>query len=524
MKIIIRISLFIALWLFLAECNKQLLHTVPDDRVSTAVFWKTAQDATLGANAVYTYLEGTNIFTWAGISDIGHTNQPFTDDAALEDDQYDATNSRINNEWANAYAGIYAANTFFANVDKVETPDTALIARLKAEVRVLRAYQYMHLVMLYGDVPLLTTPIDVNQAENLTRTPADSIWDFIDQELTEAATELPLTQADQGRITKGAALALDARAMLYGGRYQKAANAAKEVMNLGVYTLYPSYQNLFAYAGEENSGVILEKEFLNGTYMNNVFGLMAPYSQNSGGSNYVPTKNLIDSFQMKNGMDITNPNSGYDPYHPYDNRDPRLRYSIFVPGDTLPDGTVYDSYPNSNTRDAVGSTFYATSTGFNLKKYINAEDLANPNKCGINIILLRYAEVLLTYAEAKIELNQIDQSVYQSIDEVRGRPDVDMPPIPDPETQDQLRATVRHERMVEFAFEGFRFYDIRRWKIAENVMQGNVYGMTYSENGILNTIQVTAFQRIFNKSRDYLWPIPYKETLLDPELSQNPGW
>lgn len=507
------------------SCDKELLDTVPNDRISSAVYWKTEKDATLAANAIYTYLEGTSIFSWDGMSDIGHTNQGFATEANIERGQYDALNSRVSSEWTDAYAGIRAANSFFANVDKVETKDEAKISRLKGEVKVLRAYLYIKLASLYGDVPLVTSEITLEESKNLTRTPVAEVWDFIAKELSEAANMLPVAQTEKGRVTKGAALALKARAMLYAQRYQEAATAAKEVMDLGVYGIYPAYEKLFTYAAEGNQEVILDKQFIKDTYRNNVFSYMAPYSQQASTSYFVPTKKLVDSYQMKNGKDITDPGSGFDPFNPYSNRDPRLGYSIYVLGDQLPDGKIYNSKPGSGTADAVGFSFIATSTGFNVKKYINQEDLAQPSNGGINIILIRYAEVLLTYAEAKIEANQIDQSVLDAINSVRQRPDVNMPPIENVSSQSELRDIVRRERLVELAFEGLRHIDIRRWGIAGDVMPGRILGMTYTDDtGALKTIEIESFEKVFNENRDYLWPIPQKERELNPQLTQNPGW
>lgn len=324
-------------------------------------------------------------------------------------------------------------------------------------------------------------------------------------------------------MTKGAALGLKARAMLFAGRYQEAAAAAKAVMDLKVYQLYPSYKNLFSYAAENNKEVIMDIEFMPDVYSNNIFALLAPKSVNAN-SKWVPTKNIVDMYEMNNGLSISDTASGFDPYNPYVNRDPRLRYSVFVPGDTLPNNKIFDSYPDSKTGDAVGSSFVVSPTGFNIKKYVNKEDLADPSNCGINIILMRYAEILLTYAEAKIELNQIDGSVYDAINAVRQRPDVNMPVITDGKTQDELRQIVRHERTVEFAFEGRRFFDIHRWKIADQVMPGKVYGMTYvDDSGTLQTVEVPGWTQVW-LDKDYLWPIPQKEIELNSNLTQNPGW
>jgi hypothetical protein len=227
---------------------------------------------------------------------------------------------------------------------------------------------------------------------------------------------------------------------------------------------------------------------------------------------------------MTNGLPISDPGSGYDPANPYADRDPRLAYTIFVEGDVLPNGQVFDPKPNSTTGDAVGSTFVVSPTGFNVEKYIDASDVTTPTNTGINFILMRYAEVLLIYAEAKIELNQIDESVYSAINEVRQRPDVNMPVIATGKTQTELREIVRHERLVELAFEGRRFFDIRRWKIAGDVMPGKVYGMTYSDtNGDLQTVEVTAWMNYWD-DRNYLWPVPQEERDLNPQLEQNTGW
>jgi hypothetical protein len=190
----------------------------------------------------------------------------------------------------------------------------------------------------------------------------------------------------------------------------------------------------------------------------------------------------------------------------------------------LPNNKVFNPKPNSTTGDAVGSTFVVSPTGFNLQKYVNAEDLGNPSNCGINLILMRYPEVLLTYAEAKVELDQIDQSVYDAINEIRQRPDVNMPEIATGKSQDDLREIIRHERLVELAFEGLRFFDIRRWRIAEDVMPGKVYGMTYvDDNAELQTVEVTAWENFFSP-RNYLWPIPQTERELNTNLDQNDDW
>ena len=514
-----------AVILLVQGCKRELLETIPNDRISSEIFWKTESDATLAANAVYTFMaeSADHFIGWDAMSDIVFTNPTGPQEASISQGQFNALNSRITGDWNRAYAGIRAANTFLTHVDKVETTNTALINRLKGEVRTLRAYFYSQLAFLFGDVPLVTTELTVQESEQLTRTEVGKIWDFINTELTESAALLPVKQNDKGRITKGAALAIKARSMLYAGRFQEAAAAAKEVIDMNAYSLYNSYKNLFTYAAENNAEVILDIQYVNDTYSNNIFQVLAPRSVNAN-SKWVPTKAIVDEYRMANGLPITDAASGYDPANPYANRDPRLKYSIYVPGEILPNDKVFNPLPNSTTGDAVGSSFVVSPTGFNIRKYVNKEDIARQNNSGINFILIRYAEVLLTYAEAKIELNQIDASVYDAINKVRQRADVNMPAITPGKSQEELRDIVRNERTVEFAFESHRFFDIRRWKIADDVMPGKVYGITYTDtNGQLQTVEVPGWTQIWD-DKNYLWPIPQKEIELNSNLTQNPGW
>ena len=507
------------------SCRKNILETIPDDRISSEVFWKTEADARFAVNSVYSSLDAANLFVLDGVTDIGHTNTVFTAEYAIENGSYDDSHSRVQAEWQSGYRGIFLANYVLENIDKVQTTNTTLINQFKGEARALRAYHYIKLVGLYGDVPLITSNVTPTDGQKVKRAKVADVWTFIDKELTEAAASLPLTYAaaDRGRVTKGAALALKARAHLYAGNNQAAADAAKAVMELNIYGVIPEYGKLFTYANENSKEVVLDKQFLAGTATHNAFSFMGPYSQKASGSNYVPTKALADLFTMKNGKAISDPSSGFDPTKPYDNRDPRLKFTMYVDGDVLPSGIIYKPIPGQNGADEVGKTQYNTSTGFNLKKYVSAEDFGTPSASGLNFILIRYAEVLLTYAEAKIELNQIDESVYKAINEVRTRTDVGLPALAGL-TQAELREAVRRERTVELAFEGHRLFDIRRWKTAAQVMPGKVYGITYYTGATPVIVEVPSVSKTFDASKHYLWPVPQKERLLNPDLGKNPGW
>lgn len=519
-------------------CDDGLLQTVPKDRLSSETFWNTEEEAELAANDLYNFLGGTFTLVWDGMSDIAIPNNIWLEEVEYVRGQHDGESQAGKNHWNSSYRAIRAANNFLANADRVyensEAPvDEDLINRLKAEARFVRAYRYIQLVTIFGDVPLVTTPLSIEEGHQVQRADAETIWDFIEAELQESADVLPpeYTGDDTGRITKGAALAFKARAMLYAGRYTEAHEAAEEVMGLG-YSLYPSYENLFSYAAENNDEVILDRQYIANDKANNLFGMLGNPAMGIGESNApVPTKEIVDAYEMENGMGIDETGSGYDPFNPYENRDPRLGYSIYVLGDELPNGNIYDPRPGMGGPNDIENGGRTTNTGFNIKKYVAPEDRDTPGNGGLNIILMRYAEVLLTYAEAKIEANDIDQTVYDAINEVRnGRDDVNMPDIGTGLSQDELREAVRHERMVELAFEGQRFNDIRRWRIAEGVFNrdnGNIYGLEYEDPdnpGELVQYVFSSFRRRFDPHH-YVWPIPQDELDMNTNgMEQNPDY
>jgi hypothetical protein len=426
-----------------------------------------------------------------------------------------------------------------ANVDKITISNEALVNRITSEVRTLRCYFYSRLVSYFGDVPLITTPIGISESKILTRTPVSEIYDFIYKEISEAVNYLPERTNEKGRVTRGAALAILARTMMFAAGnvtgtdarsavyYERAKTATDAVIALEVYSLLPNYNDLFTYENENNQEVIFDKQFIKDLQSNSVMNNFGAVSLGNNGSMMSPTIVLVDEYETINGKKITDDPS-YDPKNPYENRDPRLGYTLYVPGSILPNGIVYDSRPGwSSSADVIGASYQVSKTGLLPKKYINSEDIGQSNRtnCGINLILFRYAEILLTAAEARIELNIEPDVALRYINEVRQRPDVNMPILSGITSQGDLRAAVRHEQMIEFGLEGNRFFDIRRWKIAENVCNVDyITGMRYidKETGELVTI-TTDYKKKFTK-KDYLWPIPYNERQLNSNLTQNEGW
>jgi hypothetical protein len=401
--------------------------------------------------------------------------------------------------WRIAYKGIGRTNTFLDKIGGV-TMDEQLKSIMIGEAKFLRAFFYFNLVDFFGGVPLILEPPDADKQSNLPRDSKEKVVEQIIKDLDEASLVLPKAASEAGRATKGAALALESRVLLYNGKWEQAANTAKEVMDLNVYSLFPNYRQLFMLKNEHNSEVIFNIELLVPKYCSNYDQMAMQLSQLS------PTKNIVDAYLMNDGKTITD-SPLYDPNKPYENRDPRFFQTIACIGYKF-NGSIIKA------TDGM-----VNCSGFTLKKYTYHEDetftpLASPYSSEINPIVIRYAEVLLTYAEAQNEFNGPDVSVYSALNTIRKRPSVNMPEIIPGLTKDQMREVIRNERRIELAFEGLYYSDIRRWKTAEII--GNV--PIYNYQGIVIKY------RSFNKERDYLWPIPYVQIQVNPSLEQNPGY
>ena len=510
----IKISVLAAFFLLLG-CDDGL-DLEPAGQVSETIFWQRERDALLAVNAAYAELDGQQmVVELDGVTDIAYraSSGPgsFHDVGA---GTIDPSNGAIGAQWDRYYRGVRRTNDVITNIGRIEGGDPETLARLEAEARFLRAYYYTQLSSLWGDVPLIQEVLDIN--ENVGRTDKEAVVDFIIAELDAIinANALPLSydESNTGRATSGAALALKARVALRNGRFAVARDAAKAVIEAGTYALHPDYGELFQYAGQNSSEVIFDRQYAVGGDTYDAF----TYSAASiGGSSVVePIQALFEKYEY------TGPKN---PDNPYENIDPRWNFTAYYTGQPI--GTsIYNSWPGSGTPDRVGGSEFATDQGYNLKKWIDYDsDSENPSIGAINMILIRYADVLLMYAEAKIELNELDPSVYDAINEVRGRPSVEMPPITVGKSQAELREIVRNERAVELAFEGLRLYDMNRWQIGEE-KAGLVQGMYYQEEGGAWKLWSGGFERRFRPERDYLWPIPQAEIEINSEITQNPNY
>jgi len=520
---------FIFCFLLNVSCKKGLLDTLPKDRLAGDLFWKTEQDAIIASNGVYAALgDSWRYVSMDAFTDVAHFILQWRGESEVEKNTFNGSNGVISAQWNYCYLLIRASNDFLENVENVSEMDETLKKKLISEMKTIRAFSYINLVMLFGDVPLITAPISVEVAKLVTRNSTEEIGDFISSELTAAGNDLPEKQEEDGRITKGAALGLKARAMLYAGRYREAKDAASEVIESGIYSIHGSYSELFDYGGKNSSEVIFARQYAKDVSPHSIFLHFTANSLFTQECQIVPTKALVDSYQMKStGLSIDDPASGFNEYEPYKDRDPRLEYSIYSNGQQLPNGKKLNTLPGSGTADDITlSAENVTPTGWYFKKFVSNSDFGNPHNSGLNLIYLRYAEILLTYAEASVELGEIDNSVLDAVNAIRSRNDVEMPLISTTDPS-RLRAEIRNERMLELAMEGHRLFDIRRWNIAEQVIPGTVKGMTYidrKKSGELTTVQLSGYVKEFNPSKHYLWPIPSSEIILNENLVQNPGY
>lgn len=511
-----------------AGCKKFLVHDHPTN-ISDDQWWNTETDATNALNSVYVGIpdgtSGRQLMFLSALSDEAVARQSTRG-------QYESYVKGVQNSnwdvgagvWEDDYKDIRRACRFLENVDRCffVTPD--LDARYKYEARALRAYYHMELLMYFGGIPIVTasvTPAESYMARNTEK----EVYDFIVKELTECANNLPAAYTsnnDIKRFTAGTCWALISRLAMFYKKYDLARDAAKKIIDMGVFELYKSsnpknsYADLFLYTGELNKERIFFRE---NTGSGQQWLTFAP--QGVGGKTCVsPTASAVNNYETKQGKTIweLGPDSAAiyqkDPNYK-NNRDPRMAASILLPGQTYTSYVLKPFDASPGNLDRIG-TQNATATGFWVNKYLDPKDRTGTRT--LDYMIIRYAEVLLNYVEALIELDQWNHpDVVKYLNEIRAR--AVMPPVDVTKynSQAKLRELVRRERQAELAFEGIRYYDIRRWGILGDVMNGDVYGAI--DPATNEPVKVET--RSCNVNRDYRWPIPQAEILANPNMTQN---
>lgn len=535
-----RLSTILALLLVTLSCEK--LDQAPENEFTDGTYWTSLDKAQSVLNTAYSQmLSSSRFFYNEALSDNAFNGRGDTEGvASLAAGIHDQSLARIRDEWNDRYAGIKSCNLFLGNIDRVPDADPTIKEQMIAEARFLRAFQHFQLMTWFGDVPLVPRDISLEEAQAITRSPKAEVLRFILDELEAAAAVLPTnteySEAERGKITSGAAIALKARVLLYEGRWEEVVSTCERLINSssnGSYSLFPSYEGLFLPENEYNSEDILSLQYVPEFRMWGEFFDMAPLSAGARLNALAATQELVDSYPMANGLPIDAAGSGYDEGNPYANRDPRLTHTIVYHGYQWKeqDGSTRTIYiePGSspdNARDEYVPGSSATATGYYTRKYYDPSHQSSLNS-GLNLMLIRYADVLLMYAEAKNELGQFDQAVWDlTIGALRERAGFTDPAALNFNVslgQSQLQGLIRNERRVELGMEGLRIFDIRRWGIAEEVLNGWAHGAQYGpasqDNGY---IRVNL--RTFDPGKHYLWPVPRDERLINPNLTQNPGW
>jgi hypothetical protein len=530
--------------LAMAGCKK--LDIAPTDKFSDLTFWKLDANVYSALYNNYSLIYNSGLyFNPEAISDNAYS--PAGDLNLIASGNANAGTAKFQGDWSYYYSAIKSCNIFLANVDQNTTLPAATITRLKAETRFIRAFEHFNLTKWYGDVPIMDHDETPDEAKAATRAPKATVVKFVLDELDAAIAALPskdqLPAAENGRITKGAALALEARVLLYqGDSMAQVVAICEKLMNdqatNGTYSLNPSYSALFSdpSVNKTNPESILSLQYVPTVRTWQDFWDFAPRSVGGRVSNMAPTQELVNDYIMLNGKGINDEGSGYVETNPYINRDPRLTATVVYDGYNWSSGggvngsnKIIYIKPGSDPvqpgpDEYTPSSQSSSATGYYWRKYFDPGAQAS-YVSGNNLHLIRYAEILLDYAEAKNSLGQMDATVWdKTIGALRTRAGFTDPgALAFPATGDMTNI-IRRERRVELAMEGLRTDDIRRWKIAETVMSGYAHGAKFSSDQSTDNGYIRTQKRQFNPNKDYLWAIPSNDIGLDPNLTQNPGY
>lgn len=558
------ILLFVTSVTLLVSCADLDLNPLSEG--SSESWYSTAEEMEMSVNDLF-----REVF-WPQFSD------EWTDDYTRREALTPITNATINgqwgvvnNVWTNNYKVIARSNTILLNLDKVKgkVPESQL-NQIAGNAHFVRASKYAELVFLFGDVVYTKEILDLDNAFTLSRTEKSKIKTGIYEDFDLAAQLLPASygNSQNKKATKSAAYAMKARFALQMGDFSIARDAAKACMDLGTNSLHPSFETLFLTKTRNPSEVIFSiprSRLLNVTYDVRDF---LPRNAGGWGGAQAPSWDLFHGFLCTDGLPIDE-SPLYNPQKPFLNRDPRcsativefqsthLKFTYQPHPDTLR-VTNFNTGNKQSNNDTRSVAPFASFNGLLRKKGVDEDWLIN-YRAENDLIIMRYADVLLMYAEAKIELGEIDPSVHEAINRVRARAykvshsQTGAYPAVVTTNVNKLKTIIKMERRMEFAFEGVRYSDIIRWKIAEKVLNRDIFGMLdpaelrtkivnkglwffpftpeIDEDGIADLtpmftqglVKRLAIRK-FEAPKQYLWPLPTKEIQINPNLTQNPGY
>lgn len=550
------IIIFLLSTIVIVSCQKGLLDKSPLNSLSDATVWN---DPVLVQSFVNDQYRGLPSWDW--YDKVRGISLSSACDESIHQYGYDGiydmnkgalapSNMTGFDTWKFDYGYIRKIDVFFSKIDQV--PGSAdLISRMKGEMHFLLAWYYMELAERYGGVPLIVQPFELNDNFQLPRSSYDSTVNYIVAECDSAAALLPVNYDanDLGRATKGAALALKSRILLYAAsplwnssndqaKWKKAADAAKIVIDMNNYHLYSGPAGTYGQIFTDNTNEeIIFQRTIDPTSANTVYSAVEQTEGPDGGINALgqyggwntnsPSANLADAFGMNDGLSIDRSTS-YDPQKPYANRDPRFYADINYDGAKWwGDSTLQFYVGGRNSPQYLGNSDHGNSsrTGYTMRKHLNLTFDYQNDHYGQTTdpwIIFRISEMYLNYAEAQYYLGAEEQARW-ALDQLRSRPSVNLPPVTSSGTE--LLERIRNERQVELCFEAQRFWDVRRWMIADVTENTSLKGINIilNPNGSKTYSNKVVQERIFIAPKQYLFPIPQYE-LQKVKLQQNPGY
>jgi hypothetical protein len=495
------------------SCSKDLLDKNPPDAVSSSIFWASEADVQSGLAGVYTrlqqnflgyervYLDGLtdNAFLW------DNTNQ--TNFANMTTGSISASlGGALSNMYSTPYRAIASTNYFLDNVDKAPISD-AKKNLYKAEVRFIRALCYFTLVQDFGGVVIYKKFPSLLEEAKIAKSTKQEVYTFIEEDLDFAIANLP-DEKYNGHAVKGSAQGLKGRVLLTQQKWAEALAVLQQVITGNKFALSNNYAGLFRTAGQTtaavNTEIMFSTQYLSTTNPQRTSPGAAGMDIELGWYSLMqPYQNLVDDYEMTDGKPITE-SPLYNPATPYVNRDPRLDLSVKLPGETW-----------RNSAGVAWTGSYNSFTGFLVEKYVDLSKApfttATATLTDQDYIHLRYADILLMFAEAKNEVSGPDATVYAAINQVRGRTGIAMPAVDQSKynSKEKLRDYIRHERRVEFAFEGQRYNDLKRWNIAHIK---------------LPTLRTPNNTPLVFELKNYVLPFQQSELDNNPQLVQNDGY
>lgn len=506
-------------------CTDKFLNFYPEDKITSAGFPQDEKDIKLLLNGVYALLRETSIYDQGlfgfGALDGATPNAYNWGNTAISKIGNGSLSSSdgeiVTFRWKRCYTIIFRANYLLAQIENVSLSNDVK-AIYVGEAHFLRGLAYSLLVESYGGVPIIESAITSDEARNLSRATVEQVWNQVIADYDIAINSLNATAPELGRATKGAALGLKMRAYLYQGKYDKVIEQANQIDALGKYSLFSSYEGLFKLANENNKEVLFDIQYLRGE--NSQGSFVDQYCGTGTGSytrgtRYVPTNDLVNAYERIDGTPGKYFESNINLDNPYDGWDPRLKFTVVVPGSYFL-GYRFPNYLYSGgAYNHPGNTLKHLST----RKYRiePMSDLPTSGQSDLNYIVMRYADVILSKAEAIIETGGKVDDAISLINKIRTeRDDVKIKPLANGLSREEARNKLRQERRIEFALEGLYWMDIKRWKIGKDIYPSKVVNQN---GGLIETKFPNGYLDYYN-----LLPIPDSERSLNSKLTQNPGW